>query len=387
MKKETCKGFRYLVLGAGRMGQAVAYDLARQPGTASVVIADTDAEALRRARKAAESPRVRTAWADAARPASVLPLLKEADAAVSAVPYRFNLRLARSAVAAGAHFCDLGGNDAIVRQELALDRAARARGITIVPDCGLAPGMTSVVVAEGLKAFDRAEAVHIRVGGLPRHPKPPMGYQLVFSVQGLINEYVEPCRALRNARIATLPPMQEVEALTFPAPFGKLEAFTTSGGASTLPDTYRGRIRTLDYKTIRYPGHAAQFRLLMDLGLASSAPRRIAGVALSPRDALADALVRSLPPPGPDAVLIRVTVTGRQGRRRRTLVLQAVEYGNRRFTAMMRTTAFPVAIIAGMLARGEIVAPGAVPQERCVPPARFMAELRRRGIRFTSRWR
>ena len=372
----SAKESRYLVLGAGRMGQAVAYDLARQPGTASVVIADTDAESLRRARRAAASPRVRTARADAARPASVLPLLTAADTAGSAVPYRLTLGLARAAVAAGTHFCDLGGNDAIVRQELALDRAARARGITIVPDCGLAPGMASVVAAEGLRRFGRAESVHIRVGGLPLHPKPPMNYQLVFSVQGLINEYVEPCRALRGGRITTLPPMREVEALDFPRPFGRLEAFTTSGGASTLPDTYRGRIRTLDYKTIRYPGHAAQFRLLMDLGLAHPPHRQV----------LADCLERALPPPGPDAVLVRVTVTGRRGGRRRTLVLQAVEYGNRRFTAMMRTTAFPAAIIAGMLARGEIVAPGAVPQERCVPPARFMAELGRRGIRFRATW-
>ncbi len=224
-------GSRYLVLGAGRMGQAVAYDLARQPGTVSVVIADTDAQALRRAKKAAASAKVRIARADAARPASVLPLLKAADAAVSAVPYRFNLGLARAAVAAGAHFCDLGGNDAIVRKELALDRAARRRGVTIVPDCGLAPGMASVVAAEGLRRFDRATAVHIRVGGLPLHPKPPMNYQLIFSVQGLINEYIEPCRALRGGRIAVLPPMQEVETLSFPAPFGTLEAFTTSGGA------------------------------------------------------------------------------------------------------------------------------------------------------------
>ena len=367
----------FLVLGAGRMGQALAWDLVRQPGTREVILADADPSALDRAKRAAASPRVSTARADASRPASLLPLLRRADATVSAVPYRLNLPLARAALSAGSHFCDLGGNNDVVRAELALHRAAKARGVTMVPDCGLAPGMASVLAAWAVSRFERTDALRIRVGGLPLRPKPPLDYQLVFSVQGLINEYVEPCRALRGGRIVTLAPMGELERLRFPPPFGRLEAFTTSGGASTLPETYRGRIRDLDYKTLRYPGHAAQFKLLMDLGLTRGPPREI----------LATCLERALQPPGPDAVLLRLTAEGVRRGRRRTLTMQIVDRGTARHTAMMRTTAFPAAIVAGMLARREILATGALPQERCVPPDRFLAELERRGIRPSIQWR
>lgn len=380
------EGFRYLVLGAGRMGRAAAWDLARQRGTAEVAIADGDRRALAEAKRFAASPRVRTAVVDAAKPASVLPLLRGADAALSAVPYFHNERLARAAVRAGTHFCDLGGNDGVVRRELSLDRAARRAGVTVVPDCGLAPGMTQVLVAAGLERFDRVRSVRVRVGGLPLSPKPPMNYQLVFSVEGLINEYIEPCRALRAGRVAWLPPMGDVEALDFPAPFGRLEAFNTSGGTSTLPETYRGRVRDLDYKTIRYPGHAAQVRLLMDLGMTSAAPVDVGGARVSPRAVLAERLMRSLPKPGPDAVLIRVTFEGTRKGRPARLVMQCVDRQRGRFTAMMRTTAFPAAIVAGMLARREIEAAGALPQERCVPTGLFMRELARRGVRIMERW-
>lgn len=370
---------RYLVLGAGRMGQAAAWDLARQPGTRAVVLADRDGAALARARRAAASPRVTAVRADLSRPAGLEPLLRAADAVLSAAPYRFNLGLAKAAVSAGCHFVDLGGNDAVVAAELALHRQAKARGVTVVPDCGLAPGMVSLLAADGIARLGgRADAVRIRVGGLPLHPKPPLDYQLVFSVQGLINEYIEPCRALRKGRIAVLPPLSGLEAVAFPPPFGRLEAFTTSGGASTLPDTYRGRVRDLDYKTLRYPGHAARFRLLMDLGLTASTPLPSGAV---PRDVLAACLEKTVPAQGPDAVLVRVTVS----RGRRTLVYQCIDRGDRRFTAMMRTTAFPAAIVTGMLARGDLHRPGALPQERCIPPGPFLEALRARGLRITIR--
>ena len=351
---------RVLVIGAGRMGRAIAWDLARQKGIAKVRLAD-------------KAPMAGVLRADAARPASLLPLLSDCDAAVSAVPYFLNLGLAKAALKAGCSFSDLGGNDAVVRAELSLDREARKKGITIVPDTGLAPGMVSLLAAHAISEIGKARAVRIRVGGIPLHPKPPLGYALVFSPEGLINEYVEPCRALRKGRISVLPPLSELEALRFPGPFGTLEAFTTSGGASTLPDTYRGKVKDLDYKTIRWPGHAEQVRLLMALGLTEKGPAR---------DLLIRCLERSLPPPGRDAVLIRVTAEGSRG----TLVLQAVELGGPRFSAMMRCTALPAAIIAGMLARREIRQAGALPQERCVPAGVFLQELSRRGIRVRSRW-
>src|SRR5205823_13354745 len=140
----------------------------------------------------------------------------------------------------------LGGNNAVVDAELALDAQAKAAGVNIIPDCGLAPGMVAVLVAHGAQRFEHLDEVHIRVGGLPQNPKPPLDYQLVFSVEGLINEYIEPARIIGGGKIETVESMTELEDIEFPPPFGKLEAFQPSGGTSTLPDTFLGRVRELD---------------------------------------------------------------------------------------------------------------------------------------------
>src|SRR6185436_14645703 len=171
------------------------------------------------------------------------------------------------------------------------DAEARAAGINIIPDCGLAPGMVAVLVAHGASKFETLDEVHIRVGGLPQDPKPPLDYQLVFSVEGLINEYIEPARVIRDGRITTVESMTEVESLDFPAPFGTMEAFQTSGGTSTLVETYLGNVRELDYKTIRYPGHCEKFKTMIDLGLCPSEP--VGGVV--PRRLFGELLVRNLP--------------------------------------------------------------------------------------------
>src|SRR5205823_5133437 len=214
------------------------------------------------------------------------------------------------------NFCDLGGNKAVVAAELALDAEARERGVNVIPDCGLAPGMVAVLVAHAAARFTTLDEIHIRVGGLPQRPKPPLDYQLVFSVEGLINEYVERARVIRDGRIAEVESMTEVESLEFPPPFGTMEAFQTSGGTSTLPETFLGRVRERDYKTIRYPGHCAKFKTMIDLGLCSSEKVKVDGLSIAPRRLLGDLLVKNLPADEPDVVLVRVEFVG-AGRRLR----------------------------------------------------------------------
>src|SRR5207245_3300015 len=225
----------------------------------------------------------------------------------------------------------------------------------IIAHCGLAPGMVAMLVAHAAARLEKLEESHIRVGVLPQNPKPPLDYQLVFSVEGLINEYIEPARIVRNGLIATVESMTELEEIEFPAPFGKLEAFRTSGGTSTLPDTFLGRVRELDYKTIRYPGHCEKFKTMIDLGLCEGEARKL----------FADLLVRHLPADEPDVVLVRVEVSG-GGRTLRYDIIDRYD-GSTGLSAMMRTTAFPAAIVALMMARGEVTPKGALPQERCIP--------------------
>lgn len=379
---------KILVLGAGRMGLGAAFDLAHSSDVRSATIADLDAGRARAVVETVGSPKLRAAQIDVANTGEVVQLMRGHDAAISCVVYHHNLALARAAIEAHTNFCDLGGNNSVVDQELALDQKAREAGINLIPDCGLAPGMVSVLVAHGAARFSTLEEIHIRVGGLPQTPRPPLDYQIVFSVEGLINEYIERARVIRAGSITEVDSMTEIEQLEFPAPFGTMEAFQTSGGTSTLPESFLGRVRELDYKTIRYPGHCEKFRLLLDLGLASSSDElEVDGARVTPRRVLGEMLLRRLPADEPDVVLIRVEFRGRmRDEKQSTLCYDIIDRFDEQtgLSAMMRTTAFPASIIAQMMARGETTEKGAIPQERAIPPDTFVAALAARNIRIVE---
>lgn len=380
---------KILVLGAGRMGLGATFDLAHNSNCESVTVADVDEGRARAVVETVRSSKLRAALVDVAHHESVVDLMRGHDAVISCVVYSYNLQLARAAIEARANFCDLGGNNPVVDSELALHEEARRAGINIIPDCGLAPGMVSVLVAHGAARFDHLEEIHIRVGGLPQNPRPPLNYQIVFSVEGLINEYIERARVIRNGEIVEVDSMTEVEGLTFPHPFEELEAFQTSGGTSTLPETFRGRVRELDYKTIRYPGHCEKFRLLVELGLSSSEAIEVDGARITPRRVLGEMLMRHLPSDEPDVVLILVEFRGRLANRSETETLRyyVIDRFDERtgLSAMQRTTSFPASIVAQMMARGETTEKGALPQERCVPPDAFVRELAARNIRIIEK--
>ena len=370
---------KILVLGAGRMGHGAVFDLVRNsPGVDGVTVADAD---LAKAKTIAEGftgkPVAAVAF-EAANETAAVELMRGHDSVISCVNYWYNVPLSRAAIAAGSNFCDLGGNNTIVDQQLALDAEARDAGISIIPDCGLAPGMVSILAMHGTAQFDEVEEIHIRVGGLPQKPEPPLDYQLVFSVEGLINEYVEPARVIRDGKIVDVESMTEIEEIAFEG-FPPLEAFQTSGGTSTLPETFRGTIRELDYKTIRYAGHCAKFKAMIDLGLCSSEEVATSAGSFVPRKAFGKLLELNLPADGPDYVLVRVDVVGDGGKRFRMDIVDRQDEANG-ISAMMRTTAFPASIIAQMMAKGEVLARGATPQEKAVDPTKFLAELQRRGI-------
>src|SRR5688572_29205346 len=229
-----------LVLGAGRMGLGAVHDLASQADVEEVTVADFDAQKARYVATRVTHGKVTPVQIDVKKHADVVKLMRGHASAISCVNYWLNEELARAAIEAGTNFCDLGGNNDVVAAELALDAEARAKGVSVIPDCGLAPGMVAVLAAHGAARFQSIDEIHIRVGGLPQNPQPPLDYQLVFSVEGLINEYIERARVVRGGKIVEVDSMTEVESLEFPEPFGTMEAFQTSGGTSTLPDTFLG---------------------------------------------------------------------------------------------------------------------------------------------------
>lgn len=376
---------KMLVLGAGRMGLGAAHDLAAQSDVTEVTVADTNASRAREVADRVKGGKVRPVHLDVTDHTALIGLMRGHAAVISCVNYWLNQQLATAAIEAETNFCDLGGNNDVVAKELELDREARAAGVNIIPDCGLAPGMVAVLVAHAAARVKDLDAIHIRVGGLPQDPKPPLNYQLVFAVEGLINEYVEPARVLRGGKVVMVESMTEIESLEFPAPFERMEAFQTSGGTSTLPETFFGRVRDLDYKTIRYPGHCAKFKAMIDLGLCSSDIVQVDGTRIVPRRVFGDLLVRHLPHDEPDVVLVRVEVAGKDGKRLRYDIIDRHD-PKTGLSAMMRTTAFPASIVALMMARGETTTKGAQPQERCIPPDPFMKELARREIRVNEYW-
>jgi lysine 6-dehydrogenase len=373
---------RFLVLGAGRMGYAVVHNLLQNPDVSHVALVDADERRLAYVQKQLPDKRVAAVKADVSDHEELSYLISGCDVVLSCATYKFNYELAKAAIEAGTHFCDLGGNEDIVRKQFLLDEMARENGISIIPDCGLAPGLVSILAADACDRLDDFSEIRLRVGGIPVEPKPPLNYSLFSSVEGLINEYVEDATVIRNGKLMRVPSLQDVEEIEFPAPFGKLEAFNTAGGVSTLPATFGDRVTHLDLKTIRYIGHCDMVRMLKDLGLMDTRPLRLGHQQVRPRAILATMLERKLPKDEPDAVLVRVSVKGTKEGEPTEIVWELIDYMDEKtgLSAMMRTTAFPISIIAQMLVKGTIRSRGSLAQETSIPAAEFLSELKARGI-------
>ncbi len=390
---------KILVLGAGKMGLGVAFDLVQNPDVKRVVLADINIENLKSAREKIKSKKLQLKKVNVESQTQVRKLIRGFDCVVSAVTYVHNLNLTKLCIQVSAsggsasggkvNFCDMGGNVFIVEKQLKLDKQAQKAGITVIPDCGLAPGMMNIIAGWGANKLDRTDEIKIRVGGLPQNPKPPLNYQLVFSVEGLINEYIEKAQILKLGQVEWVDSLTDVEEIRFPDPFGRLEAFYTSGGTSTLPLTMADKVQNIDYKTIRYRGHCEKIKFLFDLGLFSSQKVKLNGSKIAPRQLSAKLLTDFLSGNDMDVVLARVSLVGEKNGKKAEFSYQIIDYYDEqnKITAMQRTTAYPVSIIAQMLASGKITHKGVVPQEISIPADEFITELDKRGIKVEESFR
>jgi len=371
-----------LVLGAGMMGRAIAYDLSLFSGFEKIIIGDKDTQTRNSAKDFFKGTNVDVIPVNADKSNEVKNQFQKVDVVISALPYRFNFKLAKMAIQTKTHLVDLGGNNTIVENERSLFSKAKKSDVTIIPDSGLAPGLVSIITRDIVDHMDTVDSVKLRVGGLPRHPQPPLNYQIVFSPYGLINEYVEDAIILNHGKIIEKKSMTEVESLEFPKPFGTMEAFLTSGGCSTLPFTYKDMIKYLDYKTIRYPGHCEKIKTFLDLGFADETKMNFEGHAIAPRDVFASLLTKHVPTTGEDVVLLKVISRGTKNGKKRSREYLMIDYYDTKhnITAMMRTTGYPVAITAQMIENGTIQERGVFCPEEIIPPTPFFAELKKRDI-------
>lgn len=365
-----------IVLGAGIVGEAAAWDLVRRGH--EVTVADVSPAAAGRVAGGLDA---KPATLDVTSRHSLAGSLAGNDVVVSAVPYHHGVAIARVAVAAGVHYLDFGGNPTVVARQRELAAAATRAGVMVVPDCGLAPGVANILAEDLIAAAEGPiDSVQIRVGALPQHPIGELAYQLAFSPEGLINEYAESCEALIDGRYVTIEPLTGLEPVAWKN-WGPLEAFATAGGTSSLCRRHEGRVTELEYKTLRYPGHVAVVRALAELGMFDEAPRDIGGVRLAPRTMLLNVLAEGLPQGDSDVVLVRVSIASRKANR----VVEIEDVNDEQFSALARTTAFPATALADLIGRGVVNNPGVHTMNEAVSGKNLLPELKPVGIAVRER--
>jgi len=374
---------RMLVLGAGLQGSACAYDLLQNPAVKEVRLADLHTDHLEHFLAPYSGDRLIFTPLDVRDREAVLALMRQSDAAMSAIPYYFNFELAELAVEAGVHFSDLGGNTEIVFKQKTLDPAARKKGITVIPDCGLAPGMVNILAEHGIRQLDTVESVRIFVGGLPQHPQPPLNYQIVYSLEGVLDYYTTLSWVLRGGKRTQVTALSEIEAVHFDGPVGELEGFHTAGGLSTMAFRYEGKIPTMEYKTLRYPGHAKIMEAIRELGLLDLKPVDVKGMKVVPRDLVVAAMgPRLTKADGHDLVALRVVTEGKKAGKATKIGWELVDYYDEKtgISAMERSTGFSLSITGQMQARGEIGKSGVFTPDEAIPAEKYISELGKRGV-------
>ncbi len=378
---------RMLVLGAGLQGSACAYDLLQNPDVREVRLADLHTEHLAPFLAPYSGKRLIFTPLDVRDKEAVLALMRQSDAAMSAIPYYLNYDLAALAVDAGVHFADLGGNTEIVFKQKTLDPQAKKKNITIIPDCGLAPGMVNILAEHAINQLDTVESVRIFVGGLPQHPEPPLNYQIVYSLEGVLDYYTTLSWVLRGGKRTQVTALSEIEAVRFDGSVGELEGFHTAGGLSTMAFRYEGKIPTMEYKTLRYPGHAQIMQAIRELGLLELTPVDVKGMKVVPRDLVVAAMgPRLTKPDARDLVALRVVAEGKKAGKPKKIGYELVDYYDEKLdiSAMERSTGYSLSITGQMQARREIGKAGVFTPDEAIPAQKYIAELAKRGVVIKS---
>jgi lysine 6-dehydrogenase len=358
------------------MGSVIGWDLARSEDVDEVVVADIDAERLRSLKKRAPGKKLSTEVLDIKDRAAVVRFLKLFDVAASALPHGIVHHSDLAAVKAGAKMVNIAFED----DQMELDKEARKSGALLIPGCGVAPGLGGILLAQALARLGGGDEGHILVGGLPQNPQPPYGYKLVFSIVGLLREYIDEARVFKDGKLLKVKPFSTVETVEFPPPIGSLEAFCTDGLAS-LVYTMKG-MNVLDEKTLRWPGHAEKMNLLIDSGYFSKERLKVGGSEVSPLEMSWAVLGRKLAEGDPkDLTVMRVIAKSGS----KEIVYDMVDKYDERLgvTSMGKTTGYTASIVTQMVGAGMIGGEGVIPPETAVAGTKFerlLSELRARGV-------
>lgn len=373
------------ILGSGMQGTAAAFDLAKFTDPARIFVGDVD---IKQAQKSAD--RVNGLVGDlvcepvevnALDPSSLGKFLHHVDIVLSCVPYWMHPRIAEVAIETMTDMVDLGGNTDVTMQTLDLNDRAVAADVTVVPDCGLAPGLVNNLGCFIIESMDVCESVKLYCGVLPQNPQPPFNYKLTFNMEGLVTEYDYEAVALREGQIIKVPTLTEVEDLWIDQ-LGAMEAFVTSGGTSTAPYTFQGKVTNYEYKTIRWPGHAALMKVFKDFGFWNESEIRVKDKMVVPKD-MFNAVFGPELAKYQDLDQCAVRGVGNGARDEKPTKVQ-IDIFDRQcnetgFTSMERLTGFSMSIIAQEVVNGR-VAKGCVRYENAMSGRAFVRELQKRDF-------
>ncbi len=371
----------FAVLGSGMQGTAVAYDLAKHADPAEIRMGDFDLDQAQRNADRVNALVGRTICAayqvDALDPEALGKFLEPVDVVVSCVPYWMHPRIAAVAIRHKTNMVDMGGDTSVAWETLKLDDLAKAEGVSIVPDSGLAPGLVNDLGNYIFENLPDVESIRLYCGGLPQNPKPPFNYKLVFNIEGLVTEYSHRADIIRGGKVTQVDTLDELETIDVDG-LGEMEAFTTSGGASTAPFTHEGKIDSYEYKTIRFPGHCERMRIFRDFGFwDSDAVKTRSGEAV-PIELFHKLMGQALRDPNDkDQVIVRGVGTSPSGFIQ--IDIHEKHDDATGFTAMERLTGFSTATYAKHLAEGGC-APGCHRYETAMSGTKFVEEIQKRGI-------
>lgn len=375
----------YAILGAGMQGTAAAYDLAKFGAPTKILMGDV---CLDQATKSASRVNglvndtvCHPQQVDALDKASLAAFLSDVDVLISCVPYWMHPHIAEVAIETKTNMCDLGGNTDVTMKTLELDFKAREAGITLIPDCGLAPGLVNSLGMYLMEQMDEVDSIRMYCGVLPQNPKPPFNYKLTFNVEGLVTEYDYQAVAILDGQITHVDTLDDLEELTIDS-LGKMEAFNTSGGTSTAPFTFEGKVKNYVYKTIRFPGHCERMRIFKDFGFWNESAIEVRGQQVVPKDVFnavfGPALEKFV---DRDMCAVRAVGEGSKDGKpfKKQIDILDKEDEATGFTSMERLTGFSVSLYAIEIAEGRVDT-GAIRYENAITGATFVEQIQKRGI-------
>lgn len=380
---------KVVVLGAGLMGKEVARDLVASQAVEKIFLADVAPETAKEFVATLNTDKIEVVQLNAECDDVLREVIARGDVVVNALFYTFNERVAKAAIDTGVHAVDLGGHIGGITEEiLDLHEEAVKKSVTLVPDLGVAPGMANILAGYGASNLDTVESIKLYVGGIPTEPEPPLHYTRVFSLEGVFDHYTEPSQAIQKGKLTEVPSLTGIEPIYFDE-FGVLEAFYTSGGISTLYKTFPD-VKTLEYKTIRYKGHAEKFKLLADLGfLSKDNIVQVDGQDIKVRSVMREAIKKKLDLGNKaDAVLLRAIIAGQKNEEQYTYEYEMIVHKDMEsnVSAMARATASTISVVAQMIGNSLIQQHGVFPPEQIVPGKEYIQEMAKRGVDIKETW-